>query len=269
VNNTYSALLINGPERPYDGSLTRDIVFKFAAAGKSVIRAYRGSSWDTSLQFLTTPSTSSIPLVRMHISRDGKVGIGTTTPTIDLNVVGRMAISPSGTSSDEAYQGSLVITRPRTTGQYINMIREATSVWSIGLLHNTDNFCIARGQRTDNQFTNPTFVITHSGNVGIGTQNTDEYKLAVKGTIRANEIKVEAGWADFVFEDDYQLPTLDEVASHIKEKKHLPNIPSAKEVEENGVSLGEMNSKLLQKIEELTLYIIDLENRMKALENKK
>ena len=85
--------------------------------------------------------------------------------------------------------------------------------------------------------------------LGIGTLDPGSYKLAVKGKIRAEEIKVETGWADYVFKEEYNLPTLDEVEKHIKEKGHLINIPSAKEVEENGIQLGEMNKLLLEKIE--------------------
>ncbi|WP_285060240.1 hypothetical protein [Pedobacter ginsengisoli] len=97
-----------------------------------------------------------------------------------------------------------------------------------------------------------------NGNVGIGTNSATE-KLSVKGKIRAQEIKVEmANWADFVFAKDYILPTLQETEKHIKEKGHLPGIPSATEVENNGIELGDMNKKLLQKIEELTLYLIRL-----------
>ena len=99
-------------------------------------------------------------------------------------------------------------------------------------------------------------VIESNGNVGIGTTTPNGWKLAVNGKIRAKEIKVETGWSDFVFYDTYRLPTLDEVEHHIKEKGHLKDIPSAKEVEENGIFLGEMDAKLLQKIEELTLYTI-------------
>lgn len=110
-----------------------------------------------------------------------------------------------------------------------------------------------------------------SNNVGIGTENLDGWELAVNGKIRAKEIKVETGWADFVFENNYNLPTIQEVEKHIKEKGHLKNIPSAKEVKENGIFLGEMNSKLLQKIEELTLYTIQQEKKIRELEllNKK
>ncbi len=95
-------------------------------------------------------------------------------------------------------------------------------------------------------------------NVGIGTTNPGSYRLAVNGNIRAKEIKVETGWADYVFKESYDLPTLGEVEKHIKEKGHLINIPSGKEVEENGIQLGKMNKLLLEKIEELTLYVIEL-----------
>lgn len=94
------------------------------------------------------------------------------------------------------------------------------------------------------------------GNVGIGITTPDE-KLAVNGNIHTKEVRVDlTGWSDFVFEKDYKLPTLKEVEKHIKEKGHLKDIPSAKHVEESGILLGNMNAKLLQKIEELTLYIL-------------
>ena len=79
-------------------------------------------------------------------------------------------------------------------------------------------------------------------------------------------MRVNTGWADFVFEDDYALPSLSEVERHIALNKHLPGIPSAAEVEAEGVALGDISSKLLQKIEELTLYVIAQEKRIEALE---
>ncbi|MNK94937.1 hypothetical protein D3C87_1151580 [compost metagenome] len=101
-----------------------------------------------------------------------------------------------------------------------------------------------------------------NGNVGIGTDDSRGYKLAVNGKIRAQEIKVEASpWPDYVFARDYQLPTLQETEKHIKDKGHLPGIPSAAEVKANGIDVGEMNAKLLQKIEELTLHLIKMEKR--------
>ena len=104
-----------------------------------------------------------------------------------------------------------------------------------------------------------------NGNVGIGTTNPDSWELAVNGKIRAKEIKVETGWSDFIFEDEYKLPTLQEVENHIKEKGHLKDIPSAKEVEKNGIFLGAMDAKLLQKIEELTLYTIAQQKEIERL----
>jgi hypothetical protein len=106
------------------------------------------------------------------------------------------------------------------------------------------------------------------GKVGIGTADTRGYRLAVNGKIRAQEIKVEASpWPDYVFEKSYRLPGLLETEKHIKEKGHLPGIPSAAEVKANGIDLGEMNAKLLQKIEELTLYLIENKNEVTDLKN--
>jgi len=105
----------------------------------------------------------------------------------------------------------------------------------------------------------PEFTIMRNGDVGIGTRVPDA-KLAVKGDIHAQEVKVDLNGAvapDYVFYDDYYLRSLEEVQNYIKEHGHLPNVPSAKEMELNGIQLGEMNMKLLEKIEELTLYIIE------------
>ncbi|WP_299535741.1 hypothetical protein [Ulvibacterium sp.] len=108
-----------------------------------------------------------------------------------------------------------------------------------------------------------------AGNVGIGTTPQANYRLAVDGTIHTKEVKVDlVGWADYVFADGYDLPTLEEVEQHINEKGHLINIPSAAEVEANGIALGEMNKLLLEKIEEQMLYILQLEKRILKLEGE-
>ena len=100
--------------------------------------------------------------------------------------------------------------------------------------------------------------------VGIGTMNP-LYKLDVNGSIRAKEILVETTGADFVFADDYRLRPLSEVEAFITENKHLPEIQSAQEMQENGVSVSELQTKLLQKIEELTLYLIQQEQIIQEL----
>ncbi|GEM_PF-3763110 len=113
--------------------------------------------------------------------------------------------------------------------------------------------------------------ISENGNVGIGQSGAAE-KLEVNGTIRAKEIKVEpsgwAAWPDYVFHSDYNLRSLKEVKSYIKENNHLPDIPSEAKVKEDGVGLGELTTKLLQKIEELTLYVIQQEEKIEELNNK-
>ncbi|MEN5195892.1 hypothetical protein [Sphingobacterium faecium] len=105
-----------------------------------------------------------------------------------------------------------------------------------------------------------------NGYVGVGTVSPKEM-LSVNGNIRAHQIKVETtNWPDYVFNDEYQLPSLAETEKFIKANKHLPEIPKADEVESKGVDLGEMNKILLKKIEELTLYMIDKDKRIQALE---
>jgi hypothetical protein len=112
-----------------------------------------------------------------------------------------------------------------------------------------------------------------NGNVGIGTLSPEK-KLDVVGAIRAHEIVVsKAKTADFVFEEDYKLRPLEEVEAFVKEHKHLPEVASAREMERDGVKQSKMNQKLLQKIEELTLYMIEvkkiIDKQQREIENLK
>jgi hypothetical protein len=93
------------------------------------------------------------------------------------------------------------------------------------------------------------------------------YKLAVGGKAIAEEvvIKLQTSWPDYVFEKNYKLPPLLEVERYIREHKHLPGVPSAEEVQDQGLSVGEMNAVLLKKVEELTLYVIELKKEVEAL----
>jgi len=105
----------------------------------------------------------------------------------------------------------------------------------------------------------------------IKSSSHTDYMLSVDGKIAARECIIIDGigeWADFVFDDDYDLMPLADVESSIREKKHLPGVPSATDVKENGVNIGQMQVKLLQKVEELTLYVIEQEKKIQSLEEK-
>ncbi len=99
-----------------------------------------------------------------------------------------------------------------------------------------------------------------NGNMAIGTPDSKGYKLAVAGGMIAESVKVklQSAWPDYIFNKDYKLLSLDDIEAYIKKNHHLPEMPSASDIEKTGLDLGIINTKLLQKIEELTLYIIDL-----------
>ncbi len=109
--------------------------------------------------------------------------------------------------------------------------------------------------------------IDANGQMGLGT-TTPAYKLDVCGTIRAKEVLVQTGWCDYVFDKNYKLPSLYEVENYISINKHLPDVPSANEVEEKGVKVAQMDSILIKKVEELTLYVIDQNKQIQQLQQK-
>jgi hypothetical protein len=115
-----------------------------------------------------------------------------------------------------------------------------------------------------------TFMTLASGNLGIGTMHPDK-TLTVNGPIHCKEVQVDVNIPvpDYVFQKSYSLPDLKSVEKYVAENKHLEGIPSAKEMEENGLNLKEMNLLLLKKIEELTLYVIDQQKQIDELKAKK
>ena len=119
---------------------------------------------------------------------------------------------------------------------------------------------------TDEVTNTDVFLVKGDGSVGIGTTAVSGAKLSVEGIIRARRVLVNNTWADYVFETNYQLMPLTDLETYITTKKHLPNVPTAQDIEKDGVDLGKINKILVEKVEELTLYIISMNKRMVQLE---
>lgn len=169
-------------------------------------------------------------------------------------------------------QTSLIsLTEGTTYLGYLGRAGSTTGGWNqtpdiLALTYMRRDFAIGGWSKSDARWMGPSFYInSDNGNIGIGTTSPTQ-KLSVNGNIRAREVKVENNnWPDFVFAKNYQLPTLLELEKHIKEKGHLQGIPSAAEVKAYGIDLGEMNAKLLLKVEELTLHLIRMQKEIDSL----
>lgn len=218
----------------------------------------------------------------------GNVGIGTSNPTypLELNKTqdGRTRFSIINASSGANQETSMMLLS-NTTG--FDMITYGSGVGGttasfprsksvIFRSHGSapaDRLLFGTGSSAPIHFftaEQPRMTISSSGEVGIGT-TTPDAKLTVKGNIHAEEVTVDLSvpGPDYVFEEDYDLPTLTETEDYIKANKHLPEIPSAKEMEEEGIDLGEMNMLLLKKIEELTLHQISQQKEIEILRQDK
>jgi hypothetical protein len=181
----------------------------------------------------------------MSFLPNGNIGIGTETPLVNLHIKNQTAHLRIE-SSDVGYNASIQYV---SGGQYR---------WELGTgILSGANFELYN--RINNK---SSLVVTPEGNIGIGTTNPDE-KLTVNGKIHAKEVRIDLDFPapDYVFANDYKLKSLQEVDEFIKQNSHLPEIPSAKEIEKNGLMLAEMNMSLLKKIEELTLYSIEQEKK--------
>lgn len=199
-----------------------------------------------------------INTVRMAIDTAGKVGIGTTAPTDKLDVRGGLVLDNGG--NPELFASA---TGASQMGRYLHLLnstafRTASGLKAGGLLV-ADNYAYANPSLND---------LIVKGNVGIGT-SSPSCALTVIGTISAKEVRVTAnGYPDYVFAKDYKLAKLSDVEKYIDENKHLPGIPSAAEIEKNGLGLSEMSKKQMEKIEELTLYMIELKKENEALKKR-
>lgn len=207
-------------------------------------------SWDSQ-----TPA-----FVVRNIGGDQRVGIGTFNPLNKMHVV-------TGDNQGLSFVSSA--TNQRSNIEFLDETENLN--WDITAYN---NFSGGYGNVLEIQSHKGGNLWVHNSTMMIGSSfdltctDCSDYLLFVRKGIRTEEVKVDVAsgtWADYVFKDSYELKPLEEVKSFIDENGHLPNIPSAEEVEENGIKVGEMNAKLLEKIEELTLYTIALKEEMEAL----
>ena len=229
-------------------------------------------SWtNTNLQFNTNGTN------RMVILSNGNVGIGLTNPREKLHISG--PIRGDGTNGALRIRTDMGTTEIGPTDPGYSRFNTTLSAFYFNKKIIIESGTISSSINVPLYFkigdTSIPMYIRTNGNVGIGTL-TPQYKLDVEGSLHAQtlnvdsvlcaeEIIVRTNGADFVFADDYQLLPLSEVKAFITENKHLPEIQSAQEMQENGVSVSELQTQLLQKIEELTLYILQQEETIQEL----
>lgn len=186
-----------------------------------------------------------------------------------------------GTALDGSYGTGERILQLKGTGTWLSMVSTGGGSFNLGFSSSYGTGLYSRSQPIK-FWTSPTtsgglaerMIINTTGTIGIGTRltsNPNGYLLAVNGKIGAKEVQVEntsAAWADYVFDADYNLRSLEEVQAYINQHKHLPEIPSADEVKRDGHKLGEMDVLLLKKVEELTLYAIRLQREVNTLKDQ-
>ena len=199
----------------------------------------------------------------------GALGIGTKTPNEQLHVMGSATIEGNLINPNDLHYkvGSHTLELQSNNGSDVVLTFHRAGHSSANIKYNSARELVlsSSGHPTDKHM-----LIKQNGDVGIGTSQTHGYKLAVAGDIISEEVQVQlqTDWPDYVFEADYDLTTLEETETFIETEGHLPNIPSAQEVAEAGIALGEMNALLLEKIEELTLHLIEQNKQIEQMKGE-
>ncbi|NIG53606.1 hypothetical protein [Chitinophaga sp. Cy-1792] len=266
------------------------------------IRAERINLWGTysliqgmDLVFLTSNGGGVDSLKeRLRITNTGKIGIGTKQPNATLSInsseLNMQEITKAGIHSSNAAlifgnaaPGAdsyipLITGRsqaPTTPyglyviGQAADVVPSGADVFSAAILLDARSKT-GDGTLTNNNvlsvsnYGNPMLMVKSNGAVCVGTTDAKGYKFAVNGSAVFTRVVVKenAKWPDYVFTTDYQLPSLGSLEDYIREHQHLPGFPAAAEVEQNGQDVAAVNRQLVQKVEELTLYIIELNKRL-------
>ncbi|GHE56688.1 hypothetical protein GCM10011340_09560 [Roseivirga thermotolerans] len=228
-----SILHVNAPINHYsdDGSKS---TLKLAYNNTDYARHFIGTNWD---YYIENPYSSTARggvhirtagVTRMSIAKDGRIGIGTNTPTASLDINNGI-LKVRGNSSLGQESARFIVDTGTSSGHVLMVLR------------NTPNGEVLR--------------VNGSGS------------MILNGDLESKKVKVTqtpGNWPDYVFSSDYKLRPLNELEHFIMQNQHLPEVPSAQEIEANGQDLGDIQAVLLKKIEELTLYTIEQEKRLQT-----